>query len=294
MGFYQGRALQSPTARPRTRGRKLRRLAQVLGVAGLVAVLAHLPWDDLRGRIAVLTEVRVEGFRYLDAPSVASIAGLKVGQDLFTIDCKRARQALLLHPRIERAEVSRCWPRGVKVRIVERVPILLVRHGQPWELDSSGVLLPPLADGVVSDVPLLAGISFEHVPAGAALARPEVRRGLEWVRAMSASEIQLVGRVSEVDVSDLRSTRLILMDGTRVFAPALPPDLQTLSALRVVLADLERHGTLAQEVDVRFKNQVIVRPALIPGVEAATAASEPETTGGIRSVHLNAFSDAGR
>jgi hypothetical protein len=64
-----------------------------------------------------------------------------------------------------------------------------------------------------------------------------------------------------VDVADARTTRLLLLDGTRVLVPAWPPDVRPLSALRVVLADLHQRGVVAREVDLRFVNQVIVRPA---------------------------------
>jgi hypothetical protein len=66
--------------------------------------------------------------------------------------------------------------------------------------------------------------------------------------------------VSEVDVSDPSVTGLSLMDGTRVLAPGWPPGMSRLSALRVVLADLHKRGTAANEVDLRFEDQVIVRP----------------------------------
>jgi cell division protein FtsQ len=234
---------------------------RALGAVGLVLVLTHLPWERVRKQIAVLTEIRVEGVRYLDAARVSRNSGLRLGQDLIELSCARARQALLLNPRIERAEVSRLWPRGVRIRIVERMPVLLVRRGSPWELDSSGVLLAPLTDGVVADVPLLAGVSFEGLPAGARVSAPEVRRGLAWVQALSASELKLTGHVSEVEVSDPEVTGLLLMDGTRVVGPGWPPTTRVLSALRVVLADLERRGITAREVDLRFRGQVIVRPA---------------------------------
>ena len=95
--------------------------------------------------------------------------------------------------------------------------------------------------------------------------RPEVQRGLAWVRALSARELQLAGQVSEVDVSDAASTGLTLLDGTRVLAPGWPPGTRRLSALRVVIADLKERGTTANEVDLRFEDQVIVRPAASAG-----------------------------
>jgi cell division protein FtsQ len=261
MGWYQGRALRSTLGRRRRRVSLPRRLLQVAIVLGLLAVIAHVPWDGLRRRFARLSNVQVEGTRYLDAARVVKAAGLTIGQDLFRIDLERARQKLLLDPRVAAAEVARRPPRGVRVRIVEREPVLLVDHGVPWEIDSAGVLMPPLQKGVVADVPLLVGPHLEGLPGGVQVDRTEVRRGLAWVQALSARELQLSGQVSELDVSDPDHTRLTLLDGTRVVAGGWPPGTPRLSALRVVIADLRQRGTAASEVDLRFENQVIVRPA---------------------------------
>jgi hypothetical protein len=260
MGWYQGRALEPVARRRGPRPSLLRRIATVFGVLAVLAIAVQLPWAALRQRFARLTEVRVEGTHYLDAQRVARAAGLAPGQDLFRLDLARARQLLLLEPRVASAEIGRRLPRGVQVRIVEREPVMLVSHGVPWEIDSTGVLLEPLQAGVVADVPLLVGPRFDRLPAGARVSSLEVRRGLAWVQALGARELQIAGQVSEVDVSDPSVTGLSLMDGTRVLAPGWPPGMSRLSALRVVLADLHKRGTAANEVDLRFEDQVIVRP----------------------------------
>ncbi len=263
MGLYQGRALERARRRPPRRHRPwpVRVTFAAAGIAALALVAAHLPWRWLREHVAVVREIQVEGTRYLDGSRIGEMAGLHVGDELFGLDLTRARQALLLDPRIARASVRHAWPRGVRVRIVEREPVLLVRHGVPWELDSTGVLLPPLARGVVADVPLLTGPDFSRLRAGTQVLTPEVRRGLAWVRALAARELQLAGEVSEVDVSDPRATGILLMSGTRVLGPAWPPGARVLSELRVVLADLRQRGIAAEDVDLRFENQVVVRPA---------------------------------
>ena len=266
MGAYQGKALQAPRPRRRSGGRRLA-LVRVLGLILIVAALAHVPWGAIRHRWLIVSEVRVEGVRYLDPVRVSEIAGLRVGDDLFRIDARRARQALLLDSRIAGAEVTRRLPRGVRIRIAERVPALLVHHGTPWELDSTGVLLAPLDRGVVADVPLLVGPDFEGVEAGTHVGSPEVARGLAWAGTLSTQALQLGGQVSELDVSRDQVTTITLMGGTRVIGPAWPPSARVLSALRVVLADLKQKGTVADEVDVRFDNQVIVRPAGPPEAE---------------------------
>ncbi len=273
MSLYQGRALEraAKVRRPRRRGMQVIR---VLAVLAVVAVALQLPWRDLRKRFAVVTDVDVQGAHYLDPARVQTIAGLKPGADLIRANLDRARQRLLLHPRIAAATVARDGARGIRIAVTEREPVLLVPHGVPWEIDSSGVLLAPLAEGVVADVPLLHGFDTARLPAGTQLVTPEVRRGLAWVRALRDRELALAGDVSEIDVSDARATGILLMSGTRVLTPAWPPDVRTLSALRVVLADLQHRGTTASEVDMRFANQVIVRPVpAAPPVGGVTVAA---------------------
>jgi len=262
MGWYQGRALDraARAARARRPAPLPGRIARIGAVLTLLLLLPLVPWQALRGRIARVSDIRVEGTHYLDAARVLQVAGLARGQDLFAVDLARARQALLLDPRVAGAEVARRPLRGLSVRITEREPVMLVNHGVPWEIDSAGVLLPPLQPGVVADVPLLVGPRFTTLPAGMQVDLPEVRRGLAWMRALSARELQLAGQVSEVDVSDPTLTGLTLLDGTHVLGPSWPPGTSRLSALRVVLADLRARGTTAGEVDLRFDSQVIVRP----------------------------------
>ncbi len=271
MSLYQGRALRAAhESRPRG-GRKLRRVLVMLGLFALVAVLFQLPWRSLRSRFAVVSTVRVEGARYLEPSVVTATSGIRAGSDLFSLDIAAARRHLVADPRIARAEVRREGLRRFVLHIEEREPVLLVDHGMPWEVDSSGVLLPPLTEGVVADVPLLTGVDVSRSKAGETLREVEVQRGLAWVRALSSRELQLAGTVSELDVSNPHSTGLLLMDGTRVLTPAWPPGVRRLSALRVVLADLKHRGILAQEVDLRFEQQVIVRP--VPATEADPARS---------------------
>ncbi len=272
MSLYQGRALRADAPRRRDLGGRVRRIVTLLAVLTALPVVASAPWGVWRARLFAVREIRVEGTRYLDASAVIAASGVKTGADLFGVDLDRVRQALLLQPRVAGARVERFLPAGIRIHVDERNPVLLVEHGAPWELDSTGVLLPPLAEGVVADVPMLAGVETAQLAPGTLVDSPQVQRGLAWVRSLGSRELQLAGSVSEIDVSDPRTTALTLMNGTRVLSPAWPPGTRALSALRVVLADLQQRGMVAQEVDLRFDQQVIVRPvAQKSGTSARTS-----------------------
>lgn len=280
MPTYQGRALRSEAAVRRASSlgplRKLLRVLEVVAVLGVIAGLAHVPWGALRHAAIRVAVIRVAGLHYLDAPGVVSRSGLAVGMGWLDTDLRRARQRLLADSRIRAVRVSRSFPDAIEIQIEERVPVLLVRHGSPWELDADGILMAPLKEGVVADVPLVAGIDAETYRAGTCIATPDVQRALAWVGATADPQLELAGRISEFDVSDGASTAVVLMDGTRVLAPAWPPGASTLSSLRVVLASLGQRGIAAQEIDLRYKHQVIVRPAAAgTGAAAGSGTTQP-------------------
>lgn len=272
MSRYQGKALERGTRARRTAAATspLQKPLRILLVMTTLGALAMVPWGELRRRLMIVERVQVTGLRYLDSARVRKRSALKEGQDLLSLDLARARQLVLLEPRIRRAEVRRMGLRGIEIHVEERVPALAVEHGEPWEIDADGVLLEPLQRGVVADVPMLAGPDFSTYRPGSQVQTPEVRRGLAWTAILSDNALRLSGQVSEVDVSDPRLTRLVLMSGVRVVAPAWPNGARQLSGLRATLADLAAKGMTPREVDVRFKDQIVVRGARPNGPAATT------------------------
>jgi len=143
MPTYQGRALRSEAANrnrgPRGPLRRLARVARVVVVLGVITALAHVPWGALRHAAIRVAAIRVAGLHYLDAPAVVTRSGLTIGMGWLDADLRGARQRLLSDSRIRSAKVSRTFPNGIDISVEERVPVLLVRHGSPWELDADGV-----------------------------------------------------------------------------------------------------------------------------------------------------------
>jgi hypothetical protein len=276
MSRYQGKAL---AREPRERGPKrspMQRALRVVVAMAVIGGLAMVPWGRMRKQLLVLDHVKVSGLRYLDESAIRRRSGLKNGQDLLSLDLTRVRQLVLLEPRLESATVRRHGLRGVEIKVVERVPSLVVEHGDTWELDAEGVLLEPLQAGVVADVPMLVGPDLSNRMAGSLVQTPEVKRGLAWTTVLNDNALRLTGQVSEVDVTDPRVTRLVMMNGVRVVAPAWPNGARQLSGLRATLADLHAKGMTPREVDVRFKDQIVVRGAR-PEAPTATITTSRES-----------------
>lgn len=268
---YQGRALWT-APRPKRRGVKpgwfvLAALA-LAGGAWLVRdrVAGTAPYRAL----FVVPKVAVEGCVYLGEAEVRKAAGLDRPVDFLRVDLKRARARLAKAPRVARATIARAFPRRIVVRIVEREPVAIVRGGRLFETDARGVILPPLVSGVMPDVPMVSGVRVADARPGKAIADPRFARALAHLAALARPEVALANPVSQIDVADAARTVVTLApDGVDVFLPAAPPPMRTLSALRVVLADLATRGLSAATIDLRSDEVIAVRP-----VPAAAAAAD--------------------
>ncbi len=267
---YQGRALWT-APRARRRGPKPGWIA----LAVLAAACLLFAGRDRLARTApyrvlfTVARTSVEGCEYLGEAEVRKAAGLDRPVDFLRVDLARARRRLSKSPRIEQATVGRAFPRRIVIRVVERRPVAVVRGGRLFETDARGVILPPLVSGVMPDVPVVSGVRVADARPGKAIADPRFARALRHLAALARPEVGLAHPVSQVDVADAGRTVVTLApEGIDVILPAEPPMARTLSALRVVLADLETRGQSASTIDLTSDEVIAVRP--VPA--AATAA----------------------
>jgi cell division protein FtsQ len=274
---YSGRALWTPPARSRG-GIKPGWLLIALLVVGAALWVERdaLARTGPYRALFTVRSVHVTGETYLSESDVRSLAGLDRPVDWVRVDLARAARRLMKEPRIARATVSRAFPRRIVISIVERKPVALVRAGRLLEVDRAGVILSPLASGVAPDVPLVDGVRVKDARPGHAIADPRLARAIRHLDAMLLPEVALGRPVSEIDVSDDQTTIVTLApDGVDVLLPAEPPAVRPLSALRVVLADLQTRGQTATRIDLRGEEVIAVRPIPVAGVPADSTAVRP-------------------
>ena len=110
--------------------------AAVLSIASLGVMLALL-----NSPLLEVQSVSVEGADVVSAASVRQLAGLK-GEHVMLADLEAAAQRIAALPMVKEVAVSRDWPNGVKVVIVERTPWGRWRaNNTVWAIDSEGIIL---------------------------------------------------------------------------------------------------------------------------------------------------------
>jgi len=240
-------------------------LLRVLPVTVLVA-FARVGWTEgmkaLRASPSFTVEkVMVRGHRLLTPREVADVAGIVPGEPLVGLDLAAARDRLMLHPRVGRADVDYVFPRGVRLSVEERRPVALLDVDGLREVTVDGVVLPPVPGRPPADVPVVVPPGRAAVE-GQVVIDPGVREAIDFCAAMDEVAPALAHTVATIDLRRASVTRVYLdtLDAALLYAPGDPGRWRTsLVGLPAVIDDLTREGVVGAVLDLRFRDQIVRR-----------------------------------
>ncbi len=175
--FSRGRS-QNSYRRNRAKGESrkiwLRRLAWGFGLLSLTGLCLGLVvgYHQLLTCSAFcikdINNIDIEGAKRLSRSVLLQQSKLSPGISLLAIRPGQVEQALMAHPWIARAEVSRKWPNSLHITIQERDPVALVQFGEELlYMDRQGMIFKPLSPGDPHNFPVITGLSqdqFRHAP----------------------------------------------------------------------------------------------------------------------------------
>lgn len=252
-----------------------------LRLAGFSAAVAGVVWCAMQARtwlvssqqLAIAT-IEITGNDHATEAEIRRLLGIAEGDNLLTADLGAARDRLLQHPWIRHAELSRTFPQGIRIAVLERRAVALVDLGHLYLLDESGEAFKRALPGDPIDLPVITGL-----PRGDWATRPEETRqkldeAMQALEAYAVRERSRTWPVSEVHLDPAEGVTLYL--GDRGVAARLGQGdfAGKLDRLERVLAEVERRG---EQVElVRLDNRarpgwIAARMAKAPGAGRKTA-----------------------
>ena len=256
-----GRAASRSAGAARTRARRSatrRWLAiAVIVVAGGSGVAGGVRWLLTAPRFAI-AGVEVRGVSRVSAERVVEAAGIPARANIFRIDPATVTARLQTVPEILRADVIRELPNRVTILVEERRPFTLVSNGTLHWLDEEGRLLGEEPHAVAPNVPVISGLSEAELAALRTEPGPKARAALTLIRSLLRSGSALVGEISEIDMSGREGPVLYTVDGIEVRLGAEEWE-ERLARLAGVLAQIGRTGEGVTAIDLRFRDQVVLR-----------------------------------
>ena len=219
----------------------------------IVLAAATAAWWLYQSPALSVRRVSVTGNSVLPAEGLKQVAGLE-GESLFNPDLAAAERRLEALPLVKDARVSRDWPFGVTVTIVERTAWGVWQAGnQRYVIDEDGYVLSlpapegaPLIAQTDPDAPLSPG---DRVDVGA----------VDVAQQLAATSQQTLGRaVTGLEFSQATGLTVFLDGGLRVaFGDAQGYDFKV-ATLYALLQQAQQEGKELHSVDLRFGSLVAV------------------------------------
>ena len=188
--------------RRRQRWRRARRWLLALLV---LAVVAGSGWLLYFSHYVTVERVQVTGTHRVPAFQVRRAAAVPMGRQLARVDLAAIQARVESVNAIRSASVSRSWPHGITVSVVERQPVAVVDRGSVLQaVDEAGVLFG----------------SYRQRPAGLPLIRTQFDASTEALaeggHVAAALPADLARRVDHLSLATVDQIELVLRDGRRI------------------------------------------------------------------------------
>jgi cell division septal protein FtsQ len=222
--------------------------------------------------------VEVEGNRSLGMVELLQRLHLGPGTPWWRVSPGAIRKLRSEEPRIAEITVSWRWPRDLVVKVRERESFLRVWGDPPLELASDGMLLESKEELDPADLPLLTGELPRGLAANTRLELADAGDAWKEFLALSRDYPATWRDVSEIHYTGGRDFQVFLRQGRRVilWEAGINGDLK--KTIPELVADMRKLGQEDAVLDLRFRDQVVVRlPEAADSVAAAPASTKGVT-----------------
>ena len=244
----------------RARGLARSALALVAVASLLGAGAMGVRWLLTSSRFAV-ADVEVRGTSRLEPAEVVAASGIRRGMNLWRLDARAAAAGVEGLAAVRRAEVVRAFPNRVTIVVEERRPFTLVHAGRLHWIDEEGVRVASEARAVSVSLPVISGLTDEEIAAASRAPSERVLTGVRLIRTLLRAGSPLLSQISEVDVGRTDGPVLYTVDGIEVRLGADEWDAR-IPRLAGVLAQVASSGQPVSAIDLRFRDQVVLKPAV--------------------------------
>jgi cell division protein FtsQ len=241
---------------------RLRRWASWLAAGALAVALgaAGGTWLLTTPHLAVRS-IQVEGAARSSPEEIVATAAIPLGTNILRIDPGAVRARLEALPQVRRAEIVREFPGQVTILVEERRPFTLVHAGRLHWMDEEARLVGEEREAVTPPVPIISGLSEDELASMRSAPGPKALAAMELVRTLMRSGSRLLAEISEIDMSRREGPVLYTLDGieVRLGSEHWEERLARLEGVLAQLATQETRASVVTGVDLRFRDQVVLR-----------------------------------
>ena len=222
-----------------------------------------------------LKSIVVSGNRAVGKEDIIRVSGLERGRNIWSADLVETERRLMLDRRFERVALSRKFPGTVVVRVKELQPIAFVQLDRLYGVSERAELIPLSPGNGLPDLPVISIDASGYRPVSdegesrslhfetlreAMLVDPEIGRALYLMRVLRTMSPGMYDELSEIHVSRPNDPIAYMVEGGLAIRFGTGHYPRKIEMLRRTVERLETDAIRTRLIDLRFKDQVIIRP----------------------------------
>jgi cell division septal protein FtsQ len=215
-----------------------------------------------------LRKVTFYGCRELDQKELEEVIRQNFPRNILRIDLRQLKNRLEKETWARRVEIRRVLPSDLVVYVEERTPsVILEIQGELMMADRDGTVLDRYDPKYGKlDMPVFKGVLGEDAESYRLYQEENAARihqGLEMLADIESGSPSYARRISEVDISDRKNLKVLLVDDT---AEVYLGDKDYLKRFRTLMENLSQYQELKNQyaefssIDMRFEGNIIYRP----------------------------------
>ena len=226
----------------------------------LLALVGAIVADARFSRTPLWTVRRIEvsGNRSITQAELLARLHLHPGLPWWKVSLHPASRLSVTCPRLRRLHVSWGFPRDLAIAVEERESCLRILGPPALEVSPDGTLLDPREALDPADLPLLTGSLPAGFKVGARCDFPAAP-GWQELLALNDDAPELWHAISEIHYDGGAEFQIYLREGRKVILWETDTNRDVKKQVTQILGELRQQGVKDAVVDLRFRDQAVVR-----------------------------------
>lgn len=193
-------------------GKKSKKTLAILKVLFIIALAIGAIVLIMYSGLFNVKDFEVSGNSRLSSNKIISLSNIQVDTNIFSINKKQAKQAILENAYVEEVSINRKLPSTVSIEIKERIPTYILQFTDSYVyINNQGYMLEISNDKI--EVPIIVGFitDLSNIKAGNRLDVKDLEKMNTILKIYeTAKNVELAEYITKIDVSDTKEYKVYM------------------------------------------------------------------------------------
>lgn len=192
--------------------KKKKKIHKIIGYTTFIILLLVCIVSILLSPLFDIKEITVEGNEKISSSEIITLSGIMTGENTFKISSKKVKEQVKENAYIEKVEIKRQLPSGMKIVVTERKPSFMLEYENRYiYLNRQGYLLEINSQPL--EVPIIQGThtELEDLQVGNRLCVEDLEKMTTVLKIMEAANSNGIGDlITRIGIEDSQDYKMVL------------------------------------------------------------------------------------